>query len=228
LNAFFAKKNNAYPLVESQYPVEVRVEFQKGAGTYFDNATKWEEAFELTLLTTQVYLNDTERTTLKNNARELLLLQRDSTTYNIKNADTNFRVKLDSNLPMRVLKLAGDRIQSNTSIRFLVNGHIRFEHFAKNLQTMHLLEDHGLSYYEKRRNDVGKDAGVRYHFGDPCTKGPKGRINLTQLDNPTIEIANLRKEDDLSKSSAITVMTESYNVLDWKNGKSFLRLHKSR
>ncbi len=231
LNVFFAKKNNGYPLFESQYPIEVRVEFQNTPGSYFNNASKWEDAFELTLLTTQVYLNDDERATLgkdgKNKKREMLLLQRDSTTYNVKNADSKFRVKLESNLPMRVLKIAGDRIQSNTLVRFLVNGHIRFEHFAKNLQTMHLLEDHGISYYERRRWAANKNAGVRYHFGDPCTMGPKGRINLTQLDNPTVEIVNL-KAAVAGGSSAITVMTESYNVLDWNNGKSFLRLHKSR
>jgi len=224
LNFFFANKNNGYPLVESQYPIEVRVEFNADPSTYFDNATKWEDDFELTLLTTQVYLNDTERTTLSGKPREMLLVQRDSTQYNVGSANKKFRAKLDSNLPMRVLKIEGKRIASNSLVRFLVNGHIRFEHFAKYLETMHLLEDHGQSVYEKTKGLGGNKSGVRYHFGDPCTMGAKGRINLSQLDNPTVEILELGDNAD----NTITVMTESYNVLDWKKGKAFLRLHKSR
>lgn len=245
LNFFFAKKNNAYPLVESQYPLEIRVEFAGSPETYFvESSKKWEDTFQMTLLSTQVYLNDTERKSLQgpNASREYLLLQRDTITHYVSDKDTTFRAKLESNMPMRVLRVANDRIQGRTIARFLINGHIRFEHYAKRLTYAHILDNHAVSRFEKLLFDEGSDetapAGIRYHFGDACPEGPNGRINLTQLDNPTIELLDLEKRTEEKDAegrptrrwghSEVRVDVESYNILDWKNGKSFLRLHKSR
>jgi hypothetical protein len=234
LNFFFAKKNNAYPLVESQYPLEIRVEFAGRPDAYFDGSSKkWEDTFQMTLLSTQVYLNDTERKSLQgpNASREYLLLQRDTVTHQVPDKDTTFRAKLESNMPMRVLRVTSDRIVGRTIARFLINGHIRFEHYAKRLALVHILDNHAVSRFERKFIEEDDDrtapAGIRYHFGDACPEGPNGRLNLTQLDNPTIELMNLNKVATKGQTE-VRVDVESYNILDWRNGKSFLRLHKSR
>lgn len=185
----------------------------------------WVEQTTLTLLTTQKILTEEERASLASSTREMLILQRNYQDVALPKNDSTMRVKLDSNLPLRSLTFLSDRLQNSSIVRYFINGHVRFEHYGKFLKSYHLLQGHD----NPTAGFVGGGtlpAGYYiYHFGEPSADGVYGRSNLTQLDAPTIEIRDLAADDGTNQ---LKLTMESYNLLIWKGGKSYLVLHKSR
>ena len=230
LNLFFSKKGNGYPLINSQYPLEIRVEMvpiAEAAIHHNDgvNLESWVEETTLTLLTTQKILTEEERATLAGSTREMLILQRNYQDVALPKNDSTMRVKLDSNLPLRSLTFLSDRIQNSSIVRYFINGHVRFEHYGKFLKSYHLLQGHDNPTAGFVGGGTLPSGYYIYHFGEPSADGVYGRSNLTQLDAPTIEIRDLAADDGVNQ---LKLTMESYNLLIWKGGKSYLVLHKSR
>jgi hypothetical protein len=231
LNLFFSKKGNGYPLIDSQYPLEIRVEMfpianakihHRENGWEGENLTSWTEDTTFTLLTTQKFLTEAERATLSGSTREMMILQRNYQDVALNKNDSTMRIKLDSNLPLRSLSFMSERVQNSSIIRYFINGHVRFEHYGKFLKNYHLLQGH-----DNPSTGIGNNEDVfLYHFGEPSADGVYGRSNLSQLDAPTIEIRDLAADD--GREGILKLTMESYNLLVWKGGKSYLVLHKSR
>ena len=230
INAFFSKAQNAYPLIDSQYPMEIHVTFQPLAciddtftvgGQQFDRlgCNDWHQQFEITLMTQQTYLSQEERDIVRTTQRDMFVVQRDVQEVPLAK-HTDLRVKLDSNLPLRSIRINGDRVQSNTLVRFLINREPRFEHFFKYLK--YAGEMAGFNFHIRTRSGNDPEDAV-YYFGDPGYN-PIGRCNLSMLDDPTIELHGLAAGED----GTINITTESYNLLRWNNGRAYLVLHKSR
>ncbi len=243
INAFFAKKGNYYPLMNSVYPLEIRVRFVSNEGqvTSGDDKTErtsWTEDFEVMLLTTQIYLNEEERAKLAESSRQMYVLQRHEQKVTLASEKTK-TVKLESNLPLRLLKVecenSDSKIRQNTKVRLLVNGNVRFEHYAKLLRARGALRGFGMQltdihdFEDNEEEGSAKDNEKRrlsdlfYHFGD-VANSPLGRLNLSQIDNPTLEFIDM----DETKSGSINIVTETYNILSWEKGQAYLFLHKSR
>lgn len=237
INAFFSKDGNAYPLIDSQYPMEIHVTFQPL--TCFEALTvgdqqfnplgcnDWHQIFEITLMTHQTYLSEEEREDVRTKQRDMFVVQRDVQEVPLAK-HTDLRVKLDSNLPLRSIRINEtvpegqfNRIQSNTLIRFLINREPRFEHFFKYLQ--YAGEMAGFNFHLRTRSDATTKPDAVYYFGDPGYS-PNGRCNLSMLDDPTIELHGLAA----GETGTISITTESYNLLRWSNGRAYLVLHKSR
>ena len=235
LNLFFSKKGNGYPLIDSQYPLEIRIELipiadaQITAGSN-EQLKSWVEDTNLTLLTTQKFLTEEERATLASSTREMIILQRNYQTVALDKNDNTTRVKLDSNLPLRSLTLLSNRIQNSSIIRYFLNSHVRFEHYGKFLKHYHLLRGHddptaGVRWDAVTSKDILPKGYYIYHFGEPSADGVYGRSNMSQLDTPTIEIRDMQPDDGINE---LKLTMESFNLLVWKTGKAYLVLHKSR
>lgn len=241
INAFFSKDGNSYPLIDSQYPMEIHVTFNSMdcltdadvtvGGQPFRplGCNDWHQMYELTLMTAQVYLSKEERDFIRNKERDMYVVQRDIQRVPLAN-HTDMRIKLDSNLPLRSIQINDSpeqvkannaRIAGNTLVRFLINREPRFEHFFKYLQ--YCGETAGFDVHLRTRLDDQLKTWGKYYFGDP-EYSPYGRCNLSMLDDPTIEIHGLEAGTD----GEIMIRTESYNLLRWKDGKAYLVLHKSR
>jgi hypothetical protein len=237
INAFFSKDGNSYPLIDSQYPLEIHVTFQPltclgednddgiqltVGGQRFDRlgCNDWHQHFEITLMTHQTYLSEEERDDVRNGERDMFVVQRDVQEVPLAK-HTDVRIKLDSNLPLRSLRVNGDRVQSNTMVRFLINREPRFEHFFKYLQ--YVGEMGGFNFNLRIRSDNTITDDAVYYFGEPGYS-PNGRCNLSMLDDPTVELHGLAAGED----GTISITTESYNLLRWKDGRAYLVLHKSR
>lgn len=230
LNFFFSKKGNSYPLIDSQYPLEIRIELIPIADAAIHhnddvNLTSWVEETTLTLLTTQKFLTEEERATLAGSTREMMILQRNYQDVALSKNDTTIRVKLDSNLPLRSLSFLSDRLKDSSIVRYFINGHVRFEHYGKFLKNYHLLQGHdNPTAGFTAQNALPKGYKI-YHFGEPSADGVYGRSNLSQVDAPTVEIRDLGADDSVNH---LKLTMESFNLLVWKTGKSYLVLHKSR
>lgn len=235
LNFFFSKKGNAYPLIDSQYPLEIRIELvpiadaaihhdENGDGSG-DYLTSWVEETTLTLLTTQKFLTEEERATLAGSTREMMILQRNYQDVALNKNDTTVRVKLDSNLPLRSLSFLSDRLKDSSIVRYFINGHVRFEHYGKFLKNYHLLQGHDNPTAGFIGGGTLPKGYKIYHFGEPSADGVYGRSNLSQVDAPTVEIRDLGPDDGKNK---LKLTMESFNLLVWKTGKAYLVLHKSR
>ena len=217
INAFFAKEGNAFPLVDNEYPLEVKVTFKDDLN--LRDGLKIGD-LEVVLMTSQAYLDQSERDMLfgdKADPREMVITQRHHQTVSVSDKDSVARFSVESNLPLKSLDLGGrdeygrSRLQDHTMVRFMINGHVRFEHFVKFLRTQGGVQGH-------------TPTGVAtYHFGLPSEDGVCGRINLSLLDNPIIEVHDLEKiPGDLE------LTTVNYNVLVWNKGRAYVVLHKSR
>ena len=230
INAFFAKKGNYYPLMNSVYPLEIRVTFQTNTGQVKSNNIErksWTEDFEVFLLTTQIYLNEAERTKLASSKRQMYVLQRHEQKVNLSSEKKRV-VKLESNLPLRLLKVecgkSNKKVRESSKVRFLINGNVRFEHYAKLLRARGALRGFGLQLTAVHFDDGHDDLDdLYYHFGD-VSMSPLGRLNLSQIDNASLEFLDM----DETQSGSINIVTETYNILTWENGQAYLFLHKSR
>ena len=244
INAFFSKVQHAYPLIDSQYPMEIHVTFipLSCLGEENDNGitltvggeqfnrqgcNDWHQLYEITLMTQQTYLSQEEREALRSNPRDMFIVQRDVQTVPLAE-HTDLRLKLDSNLPLRSIRINEivsdgqfNRIQSNTLVRFLINREPRFEHFVKYLR--YAGEMAGFNFHLRLRSTPNTPDDAVYYFGDPGYN-PIGRCNLSMLDDPTIELHGLAE----GQNGTITITTESYNLLRWNKGRAYLVLHKSR
>ena len=211
INAFFAKEGNAFPLVDNEYPLEVKVTF-KDILNLRDGLKIGD--LEVVLMTSQAYLDQSERDMLfgdKADPREMVITQRHHQTVSVSDKDSVARFSVESNLPLKSLDLGGHRLQDHTMVRFMINGHVRFEHFVKFLRTQGGVQGHAPTGL------------ATYHFGLPSEDGVCGRINLSLLDNPIIEVHDLEKiPGDLE------LTTVNYNVLVWNKGRAYVVLHKSR
>lgn len=230
LNFFFSKKGNSYPLIDSQYPLEIRIELipiADAAIHHNDNQmlNSWVEETTLTLLTTQKFLTEEERATLAGSTREMMILQRNYQDVALSKNDTTIRVKLDSNLPLRSLSFLSDRLKDSSIVRYFINGHVRFEHYGKFLKNYHLLQGHDNPTAGFTAQNALPQGYKIYHFGEPSADGVYGRSNLSQVDAPTVEIRDLGANDGVNH---LKLTMESFNLLVWKTGKAYLVLHKSR
>jgi hypothetical protein len=214
ISAFFAKVGNAFPLIDNEYPLEVKVTFaaiddQKLGGLKIGD-------MEVVLMTSQAYLEQGERDAFLGasaKAREMVITQRHHQRVPVAAADSVGRFGVETNLPLKSLSLTGDRIQDHTMIRFMINGHVRFEHFAKFLKSQGALQGHSSP----------DESTPTYHFGLPSDDGVCGRINLSLLDNPMVEVHGLKEE-----AGDLELTTVNYNVLVWNKGRAYVILHKSR
>ena len=220
LNFFFSKTGNAYPLINSLYPVQVRVNLvadNKGIlrkdGSDTTKHVGWEN-FDMYLETSQVYVEDSAREELARKQRDMVVVQRSSATYQAPTNQTTFSVKLENNLPIRSMDISGDRVRDDTLARFFVNGELRFEHEIGWMDSFGILQGHG--------------GGEGYRFGMPCQKGVSGRMNLSLMDAPRLDLHYIDKEAGSGEDNEIEVYIENYNVLRWKDGKARLLLHKNR
>ena len=211
INAFFAKEGNAFPLVDNEYPLEVKVTFvddlRLNHGLQIGD-------LEVVLMTSQAYLDQSERDMLfgdKADPREMVITQRHHQTVSVSDKDSVARFSVESNLPLKSLDLSGHRLQDHTMVRFMINGHVRFEHFVKFLRTQGGVQGHAPTDF------------ATYHFGLPSEDGVCGRINLSLLDNPIIEVHDL----DVGAGD-LELTTVNYNVLVWNKGRAYVVLHKSR
>lgn len=211
INAFFAKEGNAFPLIDNEYPLEVKV-------TFVDDMKLSDDLkigdLEVVLMTSQAYLEQSERDAFfgdKAKSREMVITQRHHQRVSVSDKDSVARFSVESNLPLKSLSLDGSRIQDHTMIRFMINGHVRFEHFAKFLRTQGGMEGHAPTNL------------ATYHFGLPSEDGVCGRINLSLLDNPIIEVHDLEEN-----AGDLELTTMNYNVLVWNKGRAYVVLHKSR
>lgn len=215
LNFFFSKAGNAYPLVNSQYPVQVRVHLvddNKGVLNDQEKHVKWEEEFDMYLETSQIYLEDSAREALTTAERDMVIVQRSENTYHAPTNQTTFSIKLENNLPIRSIEISGERVREDTLARFFVNGELRFEHEIGWMRNFGQLQGHGST--------------DSYQMGIPCQKGVCGRMNLSLMDAPRLDLHYIDKEH--GTDDAIYVYIENYNVLRWENGKARLLLHKNR
>lgn len=223
LNFFFSKVGNAYPLVDSQYPVQVRVNLVGDNSAILVDSNDhrltghagWEEHFDMYLETSQIYLEDPAREKLAKQPRDMVVVQRSDTTYQAPTDQTTFSIKLENNLPIRSIKISGDRVREDTLARFFVNGELRFEH-----------EIGWMNYFGRLQGHGETDA---YEMGMPCQKGVCGRMNLSLMDAPRLDLHYIDKEAGAGEGDdEIYVYIENYNVLRWDNGKARLLLHKNR
>jgi len=222
LNFFFSKVGNAYPLVNSQYPVQVRVHLVgdnsallvDGSDDALTGHAGWEEHFDMYLETSQIYLEDSTREELAAAPRDMVVVQRSSVPYQAPTDQTTFSIKLENNLPIRSIEITGDRVRDDTLARFFVNGELRFEHEIMWMKSFGQLQGHG-------------DTRA-YEIGMPCRKGVCGRMNLSLMDAPRLDLHYIDKEAGVGDGNDIYVYIENYNVLRWENGKGRLLLHKNR
>ena len=221
INAFFAKEGNAFPLVDNEYPLEVKVTFVDDLQTSYSVENKDGSTdeiplkigdLEVVLMTSQAYLEQSERDAFFGDSakpREMVITQRHQQEVSVSDKDTVGRFRVESNLPLKSLSLDGARIQDHTMIRFMINGHVRFEHFVKFLRTQG-----GVQGQHQRRRHVPLWPPIRRRVLWPHQSKPP--------DNPIIEVHDLEKSGDLE------LTTVNYNVLVWNKGRAYVVLHKSR
>ena len=231
INAFFSTDGNAFPLIDNEYPLEIKVNFKNNlhiAQSLDQNAgILTVEDLEVVLMTSQVYLEESERQTLLKSERNMVITQRHHQRVQPSKTEPVVRFRLESNLPLKSIYLSesgtdddgkiAERLQSHSMIRYIVNGNVRFEHYAKFLEFYGRLQGHHPNGDEPT-----------YHFGIPSTDGVRGRTNLSLLDNPMVEIHDLLVTNDLADDYELYLTTVNYNVLVWKNGRAYVVLHKSR
>ena len=157
----------------------------------------------------------------------MYVLQRHEQKVNLSSEKKRV-VKLESNLPLRLLKVecgkSNKKVRESSKVRFLINGNVRFEHYAKLLRARGALRGFGLQLTAVHFDDGHDDLDdLYYHFGD-VSMSPLGRLNLSQIDNASLEFLDM----DETQSGSINIVTETYNILTWENGQAYLFLHKSR